>query len=86
MQKIIRKFASAASKAAPIITNPSEFKFTSVSSIESSENSTPKTIYNYLNDHVVGQEKAKRALAIAYSTFLIFLSFLRKSMEKEAIA
>jgi ATP-dependent protease Clp ATPase subunit len=32
-----------------------------------SENQTPKMINEYLENHVVGQEDSKKALAIAYS-------------------
>ena len=46
-----------------------DFKFSKNSVLGLNENQTPKMIQEYLENHVVGQEESKKALAIAYSNY-----------------
>lgn len=83
LRTLFRKFSSAATKtstvlgtetsrARPVITRAKEFKFSNCSEFGLDEHSTPKQIYKYLHKHVVGQDDAKKALAIAYSKLWVW--------------
>ncbi len=49
------------------VTKVKDFQFSKSAIFGMSENQTPKMINEYLENHVVGQEDSKKALAIAYS-------------------
>lgn len=69
MIRLLRHFGNTKTK----LKTPSEpiyskdFKFTSVGGFLYSKENTPRKIFEYLDNHVIGQEESKRALAIAYS-------------------
>lgn len=70
MRRLLRCFGNTKTKlknqADPIYSK--DFRFSSVGGFIYSQENTPKKIFEYLDNHVIGQTEAKRALAIAYST------------------
>ena len=74
MRKLLRRFSNTKTKE-NINQNgikreaiyARDFKFKSIGGFLFSDENTPRKIFSYLNNHVIGQTEAKRALAIAYS-------------------
>ena len=67
-RKFSNNFKTKAKTTEPSkVIRSKDFKFSKDIELGMNEESTPKAIHSYLHSHVVGQEEAKRALAIAYS-------------------
>ena len=84
MKRILRSFATSTKTkiSPPNVLHSRDFRFKSVKGLLHGRKFTPKKVFNYLENHVIGQKEAKRALAIAYSKNE---HKCRKQMEKETV-